>query len=53
MVFEGSESRFIGALLSGWLTDAGEAYTLEMVNSPNLTSYQKALYRFWREAFDL
>lgn len=49
----GAEGRRIGALLSDGLTDEGVSYLQEMMEDRDRepTSYQVALYRFWREVF--
>jgi hypothetical protein len=49
----GAESTHIGALLSGGLTEEGVAYTLELLAEKDLTPYQSALHRLWREEFSL
>ena len=47
----GAESARIGALLSSGLTDYGVSYLREMLEEPEPTPYQRALYRFWQAAF--
>lgn len=47
----GAESTHIGALLSDGLTEYGVSYLREMLTEPHRTPYQRALYRYWREAF--
>ncbi|PWU23555.1 MAG: hypothetical protein C5B48_08410 [Candidatus Rokuibacteriota bacterium] len=47
----GAESRYIGALLNDELTADGVEYLRELLSEQDLTPYQVALHRFWREQF--